>query len=43
MRLEGYQIREELSQAEKKKKKKEGPLGALCNLKINNSEGKLNT
>ena len=42
MRLEGYQIREELSQAEKKKKK-DGPLGALCNLKINNSEGKLNT
>lgn len=41
MRLEGYQIREELSQAEKKKK--EGPLGPLCKFKINNSEGKLNT
>lgn len=42
MKLEGYQIREELSQAGKKKKK-EGPLGPLCKLKINNSEGKLNT
>ena len=43
MRLEGYQIREELSQAGGKKKEEEGPLGALCNLKINNSEGKVKT